>query len=540
MIRYAEHLNGEQLEIAIKAINMGRGEKFTGQILNLPMGFGKTRTMAIIGLNLYGNFLVICSKTLIDSWTREIDHVFKGKISYEILHKDYIGKNMMMSWKLNLSKRIIITTPDVVMASYKYNNISDDFIKTVDNVKYYCVPRDPYGDEVSYGFENIHRMDWSGVIVDEFHNYTNYETSKCQAIASIASRHKWLLSGTPLPEPKISRIFGTLLLLNCKEPNNLQDCKQFVMSDKFKGLNAYSIVVDPQPLKDCKLHENYRIYSLNIEEKQCYQLFKSIIKKWTQYYHQKKEELGGNDTNVRQIRGHMISILTYLRQALVDPSIGLNNLINKIKDHPQLRELYKKSKEMFKRVSIVSNRYVVISDILKEHKNDKVLVFGSYALCLKSCYKYCLATYPEINVFSLTGKMSGPERNEVLRKFRQSDNGILFLTYQLGSEGLNLQEASVVIHLDLYWNKNKEDQAARRCYRLGQKSKTVYQYYIISNTGFEKGLLDRHKSKLKMIKELAVGSPIKTTIKGIKYLDMVQLLDLEQIEISIEDRNAEL
>lgn len=536
-IAYSNILNQEQIAVVGQTMKLSKDPNFTGHILNLPMGFGKTRTIVAVGLNLYRRILVICSKTLITSWINELDSVFKFKkdVDYEILHKDYMGSTD--AWTIRHSTRIVITTPEVVLASFKNNEISRQYVVKNEQINHYIKPSKPYG-KLSYGLENLHRINWEGIVVDEFHNYTNFASQKCQAISSLVCNHRWLLSGTPLPEPKIDRLFGVFLLLNQKTPNNLPQCAKFVTSLEFKGLNAYSICVAQPVVLPCKLNQHYVIYTLGKQEKSSYRMFKLIINKWSKFYTDQKALLGGNNSDVRKIRGNLVTLMTYLRQLLVDPSIGVNNLIDKIKTQPELQPLYKTTKKMIKYIDIKSTRFLKVAEILQSHKQQKILVFGCYADCLKSCLKYYQQEYSDIPLFRLDGIMSATQRADTLDKFRTSETGVLFLTYQLGSEGLNLQEASVVIHLDLYWNRHKEDQAVSRCYRLGQKAEHVDQYYIISNTSFERALLDRHRTKLQMIDDVTNGPISKGKIKAIKFIDMLNMLDLEDIDQAIVDRSS--
>ena len=54
----------------------------------------------------------------------------------------------------------------------------------------------------------------------------------------------------------------------------------------------------------------------------------------------------------------------------------------------------------------------------------------------------------------------------------------LLITTDLLSEGLNLQEASVIVHLDLPWNPARLDQRVGRALRLGSRHEAVTVYSI--------------------------------------------------------------
>jgi SNF2 family DNA or RNA helicase len=77
-----------------------------------------------------------------------------------------------------------------------------------------------------------------------------------------------------------------------------------------------------------------------------------------------------------------------------------------------------------------------------------------------------------------TGAMAGPERDHVVQRFkRDRTHKALILSLKAGGVGLNLQEASYVIHVDRWWNPAVERQAEDRTHRMGQVAPvTVFKY----------------------------------------------------------------
>src|SRR5213075_485696 len=79
-------------------------------------------------------------------------------------------------------------------------------------------------------------------------------------------------------------------------------------------------------------------------------------------------------------------------------------------------------------------------------------------------------------------------RDVVLEQFAPEHGGVrevgaasridLLITTDLLSEGLNLQRASVIVHLDLPWNPARLDQRVGRARRLGSRHETVSVYVI--------------------------------------------------------------
>jgi SNF2 family DNA or RNA helicase len=69
----------------------------------------------------------------------------------------------------------------------------------------------------------------------------------------------------------------------------------------------------------------------------------------------------------------------------------------------------------------------------------------------------------------------------VVERFRaDTGNRVLALSHRAGGLGLNLQQASYVVHFDRWWNPAVERQAEDRCHRMGQPLPvTVYAYRCV-------------------------------------------------------------
>lgn len=77
-----------------------------------------------------------------------------------------------------------------------------------------------------------------------------------------------------------------------------------------------------------------------------------------------------------------------------------------------------------------------------------------------------------------TGAMSLAARDEVVDRFRRHrQHRVLVLSLRAGGQGLNLTDASYVVHFDRWWNPAVERQAEDRSHRIGQRLPvTVYAY----------------------------------------------------------------
>lgn len=70
------------------------------------------------------------------------------------------------------------------------------------------------------------------------------------------------------------------------------------------------------------------------------------------------------------------------------------------------------------------------------------------------------------------------QRADVVEKFKsRTEHKALLISLRAVAQGLNLQTASYVFHLDRWWNPAIEEQADARGHRLGQTYPvTIYRY----------------------------------------------------------------
>jgi len=137
-----------------------------------------------------------------------------------------------------------------------------------------------------------------------------------------------------------------------------------------------------------------------------------------------------------------------------------------------------------------AERAAVLAEIRAAHPGERVIAFCQYAETVHAL-RARLARVSGVAALTAAGARiaSGRvSRDEVLAQFTpttgrraavgRADRVGLLLTTDLLSEGLNLQEASVIVHLDLPWNPARLEQRVGRVRRLGSRFPTVTVYTI--------------------------------------------------------------
>ena len=529
-----DQLNDFQKPIIKEACDQGFGG------LALCVGSGKTILSIVLGLYLTMKteqpILIVVSKSLIETWEEEIEKFYGDQLKYQVVHPTTVKE--MGKWKIKA--KIILTTVDVISKYYKENSIDKLFIKQVfpprfgNYVNHYQIPTEPYMNHV-IGGGLFYSIQWGTIIIDEAQTYTNIDTLRCQCLGALYSNHRWLLSGTLFDEPKIERILGYHIMLNAPgKPRNLPETKELVTDKKlgFKGLNEYQVYrASNLAFKPPIIHEEIITHVLLPEEEKIYTMMKTILIQVKAKAD--KAKLLKNAAESKKFSSYKLVMIMYLRQALICPLIPITSIIIDASDLEKRSELSKIIVEEIKKLniddylantkSIKSTRMKATIQILEKHKKDRTIVF--------SCFKSYLdiMTYllkDKMNLFVMRSEMSSKERGNMIDKFRESKNGVLLMTYELGSTGLNLQCAKTVLFADTPWCAGRNIQGIGRIVRYGQLSPEVNIYFFSANTGIENIIYQKQYFKLQKLDELKTGTS-DTKIPKIRIDDVIRMIDIE-------------
>ena len=105
----------------------------------------------------------------------------------------------------------------------------------------------------------------------------------------------------------------------------------------------------------------------------------------------------------------------------------------------------------------------------------------------------------------LHGGTAVRQRQQLVEKFQYEEGPPFFiLSLKAGGTGLNLTEASHVIHFDRWWNPAVENQATDRAFRIGQKKNVLVHKFVCQGTVEEK-IDSLIKDKTALAKDLLEG-----------------------------------
>lgn len=444
---------------------------FSG-ILADEMGLGKSlQTIEYMKHKIEetkGTMLLVVPTSLIYNWEHELQQ-FGKNLSYVIIN-DIKSKRLRVLKKLN-QYDVVLTT---------YGLLRQD-------IEFY----------VNYTFDTC--------IIDEAQNIKNVNTETTKVMKQIHAKTRFALTGTPIENSVLElwSIFDFLMptFLSSytkfkakysvkaieENPNLLQQLNDqiapFILRRKKKDV-----------LKELPSKIENNIYIDMTEEQK--KLYLAQLEQTKQEIHNTIQKDGFAKSQIL-----ILSLLTRLRQICIDPRLYVD-------------------------ADIRSGKLDALLQILKEtiQNGHKILLFSQFASALKLVQKElqenCITTY------YLDGSTPSKVRMELVDAFNQDETNVFLISLKAGGTGLNLTSADVVIHLDLWWNPQVENQATDRSHRIGQKH-VVEVIRLIAKGTIEEKILELQNKKRKLSEQIIEGeSRNQVILSKLTEEELLSILDL--------------
>ena len=137
-----------------------------------------------------------------------------------------------------------------------------------------------------------------------------------------------------------------------------------------------------------------------------------------------------------------------------------------------------------------AERAHILTEIRETHRDARIVAFAQYAETVAMLFARLAATAGVAMLTARGGVVAGGKltRDETLSRFApnalraeapaRAERIDLLLATDLLSEGVNLQDADVVVHLDVPWTSARMEQRVGRIARMGSVHPRVYVYLI--------------------------------------------------------------
>jgi len=339
------------------------------------------------------------------------------------------------------------------------------------------------------------------VILDESQNIKNPSSKSYQSVRQLKSRHKLILSGTPV-ENSVNDLWTQMSFIN----PGLLGIQQYFQNefvtpiekkkdeDKARKLQA---LIKPFVLRRTKEQvatelppktENLFYCQMSDEQSAVYEKVKS------EYRNELLKSLEDGTYAKTQIQ--VLQGLIKLRQ---------------IANHPSMIDSeYEGDSGKFENV------VHTLANVLDG--GHKVLIFSQFVKQLTIYRNY----FDEQGIPYAYLDGSTQNRGDIVKHFQEDEKTRVFLiSIKAGGVGLNLTEADYVFILDPWWNPAVEQQAIDRTHRIGQ-TKNVFIYKFITKDSVEEKILALQQRKLSVARALITTE--ESFIKSLSAEDIKEIL----------------
>ena len=448
-----------------------------GGILADEMGLGKTIQVIyyikqMLKDNENNKFLIVVPTSLAYNWDHEFD-----------------------SFGSNIKRKICVGNKDKRTKILRNLNDTNVIITT------YGLLRE---DEELYNNLNFNTM-----VIDEAQNIKNNMAGITKVVKKVNAETKFALTGTPLENSilELWSIFDFIM------PGYLASLTKFQSKYKIKDFDEDSEIlikglskqINPfilrrkkqdvvKELPDKLINDIY--IELKDEQKKLYVAELERVK-------EEMEKIIETE-GMNKARFLILQLLTKLRQICIDPSIVYDN--------------YKDGSNKLEQLESIVNEYI--------KNNHKILIFSSFKTALNIVKEKL--NKAKIKTYMIDGSVPAKDRIEMVDNFNNNDDVKVFLIMlKSGGTGLNLATADVVIHLDLWWNPQAENQATDRAHRIGQKN-TVEVIHLITKGTIEEKILELQNKK-RILSDKLIDGEIrdKNILSELTKEDIKNLLSYE-------------
>ncbi|KAL3497299.1 hypothetical protein ACH5RR_040031, partial [Cinchona calisaya] len=328
---------------------------------------------------------------------------------------------------------------------------------------------------------------WECMIVDEGHRLKNKDSKLFSSLKQFSTRHRVLLTGTPL-QNNLDELFMLMHFLDAGKFDSLEE-----FQEEFKDIS--------QEEQISRLHRMLAPHLLR-------RVKKDVMKELPP----KKELILRVELSSMQ-KEYYKAILTRNYQILTRKGGAQISLINVVMElrklccHPFMLEGVEPedTTEFNKQLLESSGKLQLLDKMMVKLKEQghRILVYSQFQHMLDLLEDYC--NYKKWQYERIDGKVGGAERQVRIDRFnaKNSSRFCFLLSTRAGGLGINLATADTVIIYDSDWNPHADLQAMARAHRLGQTNKVMI-FRLITRGSIEERMMQMTKKKM-VLEHLVVG-----------------------------------
>jgi len=382
--------------------------------------------------------------------------------------------------------------------------------------------------------EKYRDLEFDTVVLDEAQHIKNRQTQNAQAVKAVRSRHRLVLTGTPM-ENSVLDLWSIFDFLMSGYLGTAQDFRERYEIPITRDKNSDASARLSRRLRPFILRRLKRDVAADLPAKLEQVSFCEMTSDQRAVYQQvieasRKEVLDAvGAQGLAKSRMVVLSALLRLRQVCCD--LRLLKLEPRASGPMECRSdgvmdeaasSTQHSNTPSSQFPAPSGKLELFGELLEEviDGGHRVLVFSQFVSMLALLKEQLTAE--GIGFCYLDG--STTNRGEVVERFQKTPTIPVFLiSLKAGGVGLNLTGADTVIHFDPWWNPAVEDQATDRAHRIGQ-TRVVTSYKLITRDTVEEKILLLQQRKRDIIKA-TLGSEEELT-EALNWEDIQELLEV--------------
>jgi non-specific serine/threonine protein kinase len=307
-------------------------------------------------------------------------------------------------------------------------------------------------------------VDWQLAVIDEAQAIKNPGAGQTKTVKRLQAEARIALTGTPV-ENRLSDLWSLFDFLCPGLLGSQNKFKDFVKVLNARDQQRYAPLrrlVQPYILR--RLKTDKRIIS-DLPDKTEVRAFCGLGKRQAVLYTKLVDEMARalETLDGMQRRGLVLAYLMRFKQLCNHPS----QLLGDGQFHPE-----------------DSGKFSRLTEICEEiaSRQEKALVFTQFREMTEPLARFLGGVFGRPGLV-LHGTTAVARRKKLVDQFQRDDGPPFFvLSLKAGGTGLNLTQASHVLHFDRWWNPAVENQATDRAFRIGQHRNVLVHKFVCRGT----------------------------------------------------------
>ena len=334
------------------------------------------------------------------------------------------------------------------------------------------------------------------VVLDEAQRIKNWPTKTAKSIKRLQSPFAFVLTGTPL-ENRVEELYS---LVEFADPHVFGTLDRFyrefmLWDDEKKCMKPKDLPGMHRRVSPVMLRRRKAEVETDLPDRTEKTFYVEMTPEQRMRYHAYEDKVARlmNILKTRRLRKEEMErlqmLLSCMRMTCDTPYI----LDQECRDCPKLEELRD------------------ILDELFQEPDNKVIIFSEWVRMLSLVRE--LLDEDGVGYTEHHGTIPQQQRRENIRRFKKDPHCRVFLSSESGGVGLNLQNANVVINLDLPWNPAKLEQRIARAWRK-QQTRSVQVIHLVTEDSIEESMLGKLAYKTALADSVLDGKEFDASMKS--------------------------